>query len=219
MCVFLKLHLINFFIFTVLEVCRYVIFFCLKQFITDIENDIIFVLVQFKIFKIDLKTLKTNQCENRMQIRLIYRRFCQFKQILYEQFNLNVDFVYSFSILIRIHLCSFVEETLLRFLWWDYSIDFRELRILFDKNFLTRQLLIDDVRRRTFLKIRRHYDLRRDLKLKVFESHSYYRRFFSVTSTQSEFINFIFEQLLKQLQSFRRKFSTMSRYNTFLNFE
>ena len=213
------MHLINFLIFTVVEVCKYVMFFCLKQFIIDIEDDIIFVLIQFKVLKAILKILKTNRCENRMQIRLIYRCFCQFKRTLYEQFNLNVDFVYSFSILIKINLCSFVEKALLKFLRWNYFIVLRELRILFDKNLLTHQLLIDNVRCRTLLKIRRHYDLRKNLKLKVFKSHSYYRRFFFVASTQFEFINFIFEQLSTQLQFFRRESSSISRYDTFSDFE
>ena len=193
--------------------------FCSTRFITDIEDDVIFVLVQFKTLKTDLKTLKMNRYENRMQIRLIYRCFCQSKRTLYKQFNFNVDFVYSFSILIRIYSYSFVEEALLKFFRWDHFTVFRELRVLFDKNFLTRQLLIDDVRRRTLLKIRRHYNLRRNLKLKIFESHSYYRRFFSVASTQFESVDFIFEQLSKQLQSFRREFSTMSRYDTLLDLE
>ena len=218
-CVFSKLHLINFLIFIVVEIYKYVMFFYLKQFITDIKNDAIFVLIQFKIFKADLKILKTNRCENRMQIRLIYRCFCQFKRTSYEQFNFNVDFVYSFSILTRINLCSFVEEILLRFLQWNHFTVFRKLRVLFDKNFLIRRFFIDDARCRTLLKIRRHYNLRRNLKLKAFESHLYYQRFFFVVSTQFEFVNLIFEQLSTQLQSFRREFSTMSRYNTFLNLE
>ena len=132
--------------------------------------------------------------------------------MFYKQLNFNIDFVYSFSILIKINFYLFVEKALLRFLRWNYFIIFRKLRILFDENFLTRQFFIDDVRRRTFLKIQRYYNLRRNLKLKIFESHSYYQRFFSIASIRIKFVIFIFEQLSTQLQFFREEFLSISRY-------